>query len=296
LAKYELIELEENTWMIPSPANIGLYVVDGKVSLIDSGNDKEAGKQILKLIRSKGWELKEIINTHSNADHIGGNAYLQENTGCRVWATRMEASIIEDPQLEPSLLWAGYPFKALKNKFLEAKPSKVTDIIKEYGRFSDMGLEAISLKGHFLDMVGIKTPDDVIFLADSVFSREIIEKYHISFLHNIQEFLETLDKLEVLDAKIFVPSHGKPTERIKDLILVNREKSLEISEAIIQACEKPLSVEDILEKICFKYDIELNPNQYVLVGSTIRSYISYLSDNNRIEYFFEKGRMLWIKS
>ena len=121
MAKYELINLEGNTWMIPSPANIGLYVVDGKVTLIDSGNDKEAGKQILKLIRSKGWELKEIINTHSNADHVGGNAYLQENTGCRIWATRVEASIIEDPQLEPSLLWAGYPFKALKNKFLEAK-------------------------------------------------------------------------------------------------------------------------------------------------------------------------------
>ena len=296
MAKYELINLEGNTWMIPSPANIGLYVVDGKVTLIDSGNDKEAGKQILKLIRSKGWELKEIINTHSNADHVGGNAYLQENTGCRIWATRVEASIIEDPQLEPSLLWAGYPFKALKNKFLEAKPSRVTDIITDYGKFSDRGLEAISLKGHFLDMVGIKTPDDVIFLADSVFSREILEKYHISFLYNIQEFLETLDKLEVLDAKIFVPSHGKPTESIEDLILVNREKSLEISEAIMEACEKPLNVEDILEKICTKYTIELNPNQYVLVGSTIRSYISYLNDNNRIVYFFEKGRMLWKKS
>jgi hypothetical protein len=41
-----------------------------------------------------------------------------------VAATREEAAFIETPLLEPSLLWAGVPTAALRNKFLMAKPSR----------------------------------------------------------------------------------------------------------------------------------------------------------------------------
>ena len=35
----------------------------------------------------EGWSLHAIINTHSNADHIGGNKYLMQQTGCRIYAS-----------------------------------------------------------------------------------------------------------------------------------------------------------------------------------------------------------------
>lgn len=293
MAKLGITNLEGNTWMIHSPANIGIYVLKNRVWLMDSGNDKEAGKQILKLIKANGWELEEIINTHSHADHIGGNAYLQQNTGCGIRASRGESVVIREPLLEPSFLWGSYPFGALRNKFLQAKPSEVTKEIAPEEITDEAGLEIISLKGHSYDMIGIKTPDKVIFVGDSVLSKEIIEKYHLAVLYNVEEFLKSLDKLEKLDAKVFVPSHGKPVEDIKELTNINRDKVLEIIEVIYDACLEPISFEGILEKMCMKYNIELNINQYVLVGSTIRSYISYMNDNNRLEYLFDHGKMLW---
>ena len=47
----ELIKVGEKTYYIKNPTNIGIYKVnDNDVFIIDSGNDKEAGKKILKII------------------------------------------------------------------------------------------------------------------------------------------------------------------------------------------------------------------------------------------------------
>ena len=82
---YELIQTGEKSWYIKNPANVGVYDLGGgEVCLIDAGNDKEAGRKILKKVTEAGWRVSCIINTHSNADHVGGNQFIQSRTGCRV--------------------------------------------------------------------------------------------------------------------------------------------------------------------------------------------------------------------
>ncbi|MCK5675127.1 MAG: MBL fold metallo-hydrolase, partial [Spirochaetales bacterium] len=85
-----LTRLSNSTYYIPSPANAGLFIQNNKAILIDSGNDKEAGRQILKLLKEQNLELSVIVNTHSHADHVGGNEFLQKRTNCRIAATAME--------------------------------------------------------------------------------------------------------------------------------------------------------------------------------------------------------------
>ena len=44
---YELIQVSERSYYIQSPAKIGLVRLDGQdVCLIDSGSDKDAGRQV----------------------------------------------------------------------------------------------------------------------------------------------------------------------------------------------------------------------------------------------------------
>lgn len=286
----EFIQVGEKTYYIKNPTNIGIYRTDDhNVYLIDSGNDKDAGRKILKIINEQGWTVKGIINTHSNADHIGGNKIIADRTGCDIYAYGMEQSFTQHTLLEPSFLYGGYPFKGLKNKFLMAKDTDTKPIENNLPE----GLEYFVLKGHFFDMIGIRTSDNVLFLADSLFSEETIRKYHLFFIYDVRAFLSTLDELEKTEGKMFIPSHCEATENIDALIQLNRDKVSEISEAIYHICENPVTFEEVLKQIFDRYSLVMNTNQYVLIGSTIRSYLSYLCDDGRIEYCFEDNKMLW---
>lgn len=286
----ELVKVGSKTYYIKNPTNIGIYKIDDEnVYLIDTGNDKDAGKKILKIVEEQGWKVKGIISTHSNADHIGGNKVIQDRTGAPIYAYNIEKSFSENPILEPSFLYGGYPFKDIKNKFLLAKESKVTQI---ENNLPD-GLEYFTLKGHFFDMIGIKTSDDVYFLADSLFSEETITKYHLFFIYDVREYLNTLNYLSTLNGKFYIPSHCEATEDISHLIEINKNKIQEICDKICSLCENKLTFEEILKSIFDEYNLVMNPNQYVLIGSTIRSYLSYLYDDGKITYEFKENKMIW---
>lgn len=286
----ELVQVGEKTYYIKNATNIGIYKVDeNSVYLIDTGNDKEAGKKILKITDEQGWKVKGIITTHSHADHIGGNKVIQDRTGCTIVANKIERSFTEYPILEPSFLYGGYPFKELRHKFLLAKESVVTPIEDNLPE----GLEYFLLKGHFFDMIGIRTSDNVYFLADSIFSEETITKYHLFFLYDVKGFLATLDYLDLLNGILYIPSHCEATADISSLITLNRNKVQEITDKIYNACEKEKTFEEILQYIFKEYNLTMNANQYVLVGSTIRSYLSYLFDENKLVYEFKENKMVW---
>lgn len=293
----DLVKVRENTYYIKNPTNIGVFKVDdnGGVFLIDSGNDKDAGKKILKLLEAEGMRVRGIISTHSNADHIGGNKVIQDRCGCPIYACGAERYIGEIPILEPSFLYGGFPFKELKNKFLMAKESKIEDINGNLPR----GLEMIRLPGHFFDMIGIRTPEEVYFLGDSLFSRETIEKYHLFFIYDVAGYLDTLNMLENLGdddtAPLFIASHCEATEDIHPLIRLNRAKIYEIGDAIVFFCGKGdgSTFEEILKFLFDKYELVMNPGQYVLVGSTVRSYLSWLYGIGRLRYEFDENKMIW---
>ena len=288
---YELIKVAEKSYYIECPAKIGIYKLnDTEVVLIDSGSDKDAGKKVKKHLDEKGWTLKAIYNTHSNADHIGGNEYLQGQTGCKIYAPGIECDFTNHPILEPSYLYGGYPFSGLRHKFLLAKESKAEYLTDEK---LPEGLEIISLPGHFFDMVGFRTSDDVVFLADCLSSKQTLDKYGIGVLYDLSAYIDTLEAVKAMKAKLFIPSHAEPTEDIAELTQYNIDKVKEITEKIVEICKEPLCFDIILKKLFDAYGLTVNPQQYVLIGSTLRSYLSYLLDNGRLELITEDNMLLF---
>ena len=288
---FELIQVSENCYYIQSPAKIGLVRLDDQdVVLIDSGNDKDAGRKVRQILDANGWKLKAIYNTHANADHIGGNKYLQAQTGCKIYVPGIDCEFTRNPVLEPSFLYGGYPPKDLRHKFLMAQGSDAEYLTKEV---LPEGFEAIPLPGHFFDMVGIRTPDDVVYLADCLSSRETLEKYRIGFIYDVAAYLQTLEMVKTMQAKVFIPAHAVVTDSIAELAQVNIDQVNEIAVRILALCETPCCFEELLRQLFDAYALTLNFEQYVLVGSTVRSYLAWLRDSGKLDVSFEDNRMLW---
>ncbi len=288
---YELIQISERSYYIQSPAKIGLVRLSGRdVCLIDSGNDKDAGRKVRQLLDKNGWNLTAIYNTHSNADHIGGNRYLQAQTGCRIYAPGIDCAFTRHPVLEPSFLYGGFPCKDLCHKFLLAQESDAEELTKDC---LPEDFEIIPLPGHFFDMVGYRTKDDVVYLADCLSSKETLDKYQITFLYDVSACLDTLQMVKTLPGKIFVPAHAEAAEDIAELAQYNMDKVHEIADRITDLCREPLCFETILQKLFTDYGLTMNFEQYVLVGSTVRSYLSWLKDTGRLCVSFEDNLLRW---
>ena len=290
---YELIQVSENCYYIQSPAKIGLIKLsESEVCLIDSGSDKDAGRKVRQHLDKNNWKLKAIYLTHSNADHIGGCKYLQAQTGCRIFAPGIECAFTKYPVLEPSFLYGGYPTKELRHKFLMAQESSAEELEKEHLPES---LEPIPLPGHFFDMVGYRTKDGIVYLADCLSSKATLEKYRIGFIYDISAYLDTLENVKTMDAKLFIPAHAEPTEDIKELAQYNIDTVNEIAEQIIELCAEGIQFEALLKRLFDHYSLEMNFEQYVLVGSTVRSYLSWLKESGRVSAAFVENQLIWKK-
>src|SRR5512136_1351604 len=88
----------DNVYVVPGPSNVGLVIGAGQQALlIDTGVGERSGRQLLQLLEERGLHLAAILNTHGHGDHVGGNAYLVEHTGAKVYAPLHDGIVLRYP-------------------------------------------------------------------------------------------------------------------------------------------------------------------------------------------------------
>ncbi len=287
----ELIQVGAHTYYIDCPSRIGFYQYnEDDVFVIDTGSFEKMGKKISDVCIEKGWHLKGIINTHFHADHIAGNAYLQKKYDCPAYAYGPDQVFVEHTTLESSFLFGGFPHKGLLHRALYAKPSKCFPI--EEASLPE-GLSYFPLHGHSNGMIGVRTDDDIVFISDTLASKEVIQKYRIIYNYDIKTTLETLHELKNINASLFVSAHVEPLTCVDELADYNISVIHDIATLITSLCETPLTFEDIIKKLFDHYELTLNEIQHALIGSMVRSYVSYLIDEG-ILYTFIENNMFFI--
>lgn len=120
--------------------------------------------------------------------------------------------------------------------------------------------------------------DNQVYLIDSGSDKEAGRKVR-----------QILDK----EAPIFVPAHADASADLKELIGFNRDKVHEVAEVLLDICTQPLNFEAILQRLFEHYDLTMTMQQYALVGSTVKSYLSWLNDSGRMTLEIQDNLVLW---
>ena len=286
---YDLHHLKGNTYYIDGPTNIGVYMLNKtECVLIDCGTAYE-GPIVETVLRRNNIKLKYIVNTHSHADHSGANLYLMKITGCKVIASKIERAFFRDAKLDLGFLNGGYPLDEYDNKLLHIDDQDEIYSLEILPR----GLRSFKLPGHHYGMIGIRTSDGVYFIADTLGSKDLVDKQHILLIYDVEGYLNSLDYVKSLDGNILVPSHSEVTTNISDLVEFNRNKIFEIIDVILDILKNPMTIEDCVALIFKHYSLRISYNKYLLITSTIRSYIAYLSNNKRLDKEFKDNKLLF---
>lgn len=288
----KLNHLIGNTYYIDGPTNCGLYVLGTTRDcvLIDCGT-ASFGPTILEILNENKLNLKYIICTHSHQDHSGANTFLVEHTGCKVIASKIERAFFRDSKLDIGFLYGGYPLEEYDSKLMHIDDQKEIYSLEEIPD----GLSSFKLPGHHYGMIGVRTSDDVYFVADTLGSISLVEKQHILLIYDVQGYLNSLDYVESLDGKIIVPSHSEVTTHIKDVIKTNRSQIYEIMDVILDYLDEEHTAEEVCAYIFSYYELNITYNKYMLIMSTIRSYLSFLSNNQKLGTKFVDNKLVFYK-
>lgn len=90
-----------------------------------------------------------------------------------------------------------------------------------------------------------------------------------------------------------MPSHGSICADIDELARLNLPVVENLETELLEILVRPTHFDHILKAVCDRFDIALNCGQYALVGSTIRSFLSYLYNEGRLKLFFDANILYW---
>jgi glyoxylase-like metal-dependent hydrolase (beta-lactamase superfamily II) len=294
MAKINLVQAQGNSFFFDSIFSIGVYIKDREVILIDSGISKDLAKDLNKSLMEANYRVVAIINTHCHGDHCGGNAFFQEKyPEMKIFSTVTEKPFIEDPLLAPICFCGGAAaFEGLKKckPLTPQQGSKVTDIIAPYQdqKITICGetFEIITLPGHTRGMIGVRTPDNVLYCGDAVFGEGTFKKYPILYYTFIGDTLNSFKKLRSLipDTAVSILYHGGIVPNLIALIDDHEKRILETKNTVFSTLQaQPLSIEEITAKIMQRYMIPDDLISYTLTKTPIQAYVAELERENLVE-------------
>ena len=223
-------------------------------------------------------------------------------TGLKVYATRVEASVMAGPILEPLYLFSGaHPPKELQHKFLLAKPCSADVILAGNEQtIEHIPVQVLSLPGHSSEQVGVAF-GDTIFVGDAFLTPEILDKHRIPFYADVQTGLSTLHtlKTQILPFKHIVAGHGEiytsveQTNRVIDYTIRRLESILDNIRATL-ADGQARSGAEMLSVVAYAQGAEINAlPQYVLYNTTVQSALSTLYSRGEINPLFQENTLTW---
>jgi glyoxylase-like metal-dependent hydrolase (beta-lactamase superfamily II) len=181
-----------------------LLVAADYLSLVDTGVPNNEGK-IFALVESLGRkpsDLKHILLTHSDGDHIGSLPALVSAsgaTGTQVYAQAIEAEVIEGKHKS-------------RGGQMVANPVTVQHVVKEGDTLPlHGGIRVVETFGHTIGHVCYwLASENLLFTGDCLVNTEGLSSSRPQYTYNTEQAIATVKKLAQLAPASLCFGHGNP--------------------------------------------------------------------------------------
>jgi glyoxylase-like metal-dependent hydrolase (beta-lactamase superfamily II) len=210
------VEIAENVYLIPGiTANPYLIVDEDGLTLIDTGLPG-SHKMILSYIARLGRtprDLKRIILTHSDLDHVGGLGALHRATGARTFASKLEAEAIAlGKSSKPVPPGRGISIlRRIFTTFFKSRPLAVDEIVEDGQVLPALGgLRVVDTAGHSPGHISLFAPSTgVLFCGDSMVGTDQgLRGSRPQMTWNSDIAAEAVARQAALKPRIVCPGHG----------------------------------------------------------------------------------------
>jgi len=172
------MEIIPNVHVIPGGiVNCYLIVDPDGLTLIDTGLPGNANKilQYVEGLGHKPGDVKRILITHADGDHVGSLAAIKSATGARVYANASEAEAIAAGQPSRGLKANNPLLKllfAITGRLFKASPAQVDEFLAEGQVLPALGgLRVVETFGHTPGHISLFAPSSgILFVGDSLVS------------------------------------------------------------------------------------------------------------------------------
>jgi glyoxylase-like metal-dependent hydrolase (beta-lactamase superfamily II) len=278
---------------LPGRVNIGVIIGETEAAFIDTGLDEGGARKAAQAVEEMGLTVAAILNTHAHADHCGGNAFLRKRTKAKIYASAVEAALIEHTELEPFYLFGAAPFPAIDSKWFHAAPTPVDRLLEGTLRLCGADLEIVPLPGHSINQVGILT-SEVAFLGDALMAPDILERYPIQYCYDVCVHRKTLTNLQAVQKSWYVGAHFHPTADVEGLVAANRRNLDRTSTAVLDALVSPAGTEEIVARVATTLGVfPMDPAAYMLNSAAIKAHLSAHVREGRIALEIRDHRPIW---
>jgi glyoxylase-like metal-dependent hydrolase (beta-lactamase superfamily II) len=293
----QLQRVVNNVYWLPGASNVGLVIGQGQQAvLIDTGVGQRSGRQLLQVLQEQGLTLAAILNTHCHGDHVGGNAYLVEHTGARVYAPVYDSVVLQYPLWGTLCMFSGAdPLDELRVPRFAAQPC-AADVLVTEGTLEIAGVtvRVVPLPGHTGTHTGYIV-GDVFFTGDILAGEAELSNAPILYAFSITQRLESLKKLRHYSCAYYVLGHGEMQRDIISLIDRNIAQVEDVLSFIrTYLAQGGAEANALFPAVCEHYGIQVhNAKQYYLLYPTLHSFLSHLSNHGEITYEIRDNRLFW---
>ena len=206
----ELKHICGNTYAaIGEGAVLGLYRLnDRDIVLLDTGVRKKDREPLDALIEENGFAVKGIFCSHAHYDHSGNTAHLRQRWGALTAAQIIEAGIAATPEA----YHANYPFTTYAQcRAWFSEECFPTDVVigrnDDHVSFCGVNFDVVQLPGHAAGQIGIITPDNVAYLADSLIGPATLAASKLPTSMCIEDDLRSKEKVRSLGCQAYILAH-----------------------------------------------------------------------------------------